>query len=226
MSEKVGVFLPTFNRPDLVRACVLQWMVQSRCPDIIVIHQNGSPESYEWAVADLKELMPIEWLFTPEKLPPVEWYRRPLQRLIELDCTHFFWADHDDLYWRQHIETRLDELDSCDLSLSNRNSILYHRGGEFQFQRRVQFVSHPAGGMSASMAFNRSFAQALHQDFLDHPELEYADCAVSEYTAPRFRRLISNQQTTVYVSHEGSQTSATWLDDILPKPAVKDSVNA
>lgn len=209
--ERVGVFVPTYKRPDLIRACVLQWALQSRQPDMIAIHQNGSPESYEWAISDIKEIQPCVWLHTAEKIPPVEWYRRPLAALIDAGCTHFFWADHDDIYLRHHVRTRLDELDHCEFAISDRASILFQTPHAYRFQPRVNFVSHPAGGMSASMAFTREFALALHQDFLDHPDMPYADHVTSSITRHKFPGHISKQQTTVYVSHAGSITSEAWL---------------
>jgi hypothetical protein len=215
MAEKVGVFLPTYMRPDLLRACVLQWAAQSRCPDVIAIHQNGTAESYEWCISDLKELVPCEWIFTPDSIPQVEWYRRPLQRLIDLGCSHFFWADHDDIYLRHHVATRLDELDHHDLAISDRNSILFQSPSAYKFQARVNFTSHPAGGMSSSMAFNRKFALALQEDFLDYPSMPYADQVVSKVTQSNFNNFISKQQTTIYVSHEGSMTSDIWLESAL-----------
>ncbi|WP_373090281.1 hypothetical protein [Zhongshania sp.] len=217
MAEKIGVFLPTYTRPDLLRGCVLQWAAQSRCPDIIVIHQNGTPQSYEWCISDLKDLLPCEWIFTPESPPQSEWYRRPLQRLIELGCSHFFWADHDDIYLRDHVTTRLDELDRYDFAISDRNSILFQSPSDYKFQARVNFTSHPAGGMSSSMAFNRKFALALQQDFLDYPTMPYADQVVSKITKPKFSSFVSKQQTTIYVSHAGSITSEIWLESALGK---------
>ena len=35
--------VPTFNRPDLLRSCVLQLAAQSRPPEVICVHQNGNP---------------------------------------------------------------------------------------------------------------------------------------------------------------------------------------
>jgi len=52
-AAKVGVLVPTFNRPDLLRACVLQLAAQSRPPDVVCIFQNGNPHSYQWAVEDI-----------------------------------------------------------------------------------------------------------------------------------------------------------------------------
>lgn len=214
MAEKVGVFLPTYNRPDLLRACLLQWIVQSRCPDFVVIHQNGSSESYEWCISDLKSFLPCEWIFSPQTLPAVEWYRRPLQRLIEAGCTHFFWADHDDIYLTHHVEARLNELDYCDFSISDKNSILFHRAGQYRFQPLVHFTSHPAGGMSSSMAFTRPFAEALHQAFLDTPDASYADHVVLAVTRQGFDCRQSDKRTAIYVSHDGSFSSHIWLEDV------------
>jgi hypothetical protein len=50
---RIGVFTPTHNRPDLIRALVLQMAMQVKKPDILCIHQNGDPESYQWVITDL-----------------------------------------------------------------------------------------------------------------------------------------------------------------------------
>ena len=39
---KVGVIIPTYKRPDLLRQAVLQWIVQTVKPDVLCINQNGA----------------------------------------------------------------------------------------------------------------------------------------------------------------------------------------
>ena len=95
--------VPTYNRPDLARACVLQLVSQSRRPDLICIHQNGNPQSYHWAVADIRTPTRLVWIHTPATIEQHQWYAVPLRHLLEQACTHFFWADHDDLYLYDHV---------------------------------------------------------------------------------------------------------------------------
>ena len=71
---RVGVMIPTYNRPDLLRSCVLQLAIQSRPPDIICVHQNGHPDSYQWAIDDLQVAPQLVSLHTPEKIAQHQWY--------------------------------------------------------------------------------------------------------------------------------------------------------
>lgn len=215
-SPRVGVFVPTFNRPDLARACVLQLLHQSRPPDLICIHQNGSAESYEWVVRDLG-FEGLIWLHSAERLRQHEWYLRPLRRLLDEGCTHLFWADHDDLYLSEHIASGLRELRDHDYSVSCRCGQLYLRRDAYRFVPEVDFRVHAPGGMSSSMCFTRAFGEQLARD-LEADRLEtYSDNVVAKQTMPRFSSLVSERRTTVYVSHEGSLTSASWLDAALPR---------
>ena len=171
-AERVGVLVPTYNRPDLARSCVLQLSAQSRAPDLICIHQNGHPDSYEWAVRDLRVHPELAWMHSPGKLPQHQWYARPLRFLLEQGCTHFFWADHDDLYLRHHVEAGLADLREA----------------------------------------------ALLQDLEGDTQHQYADNVVEHVTMPRFRCHVSERVTCVYHAHEGSVTSAGWLEAAFSPP--------
>lgn len=203
--------VPTFNRPDLLRSCVLQLAAQSRPPDVICIHQNGNPQSYQWAVADLRTGCDLVWLHTPQQLPQHQWYAIPLRFLIERDCTHFFWADHDDLYLRDHIERGLAELQDYDFSVSHRSALLYTKSADFRYSPEVEFTVHAPGGMSSTMCFNRAFAQQLLADITSDTQHHYTDNVVAHVTMPKFHCLRSSRCTAVYHAHEGSLTSQHWL---------------
>ncbi len=211
MSERVGVMIPTYQRPDLVRACVLQWLTQSRRPDVVCVHQNGHAESYEWCVADLRALGPVEWIHTPARIAQHQWYLIPLQRLLREGCTHFFWADHDDLYRHDHVERCLIDLEKSDFTVAERCGLLHVTHDDYRFQADVRFEAHAPGGMSSSMAFNRAFAEALADDLAEDRAHYFSDNVVAKVTLPRFVGHASSRRTTVYVSPRGSQTSAGWL---------------
>ncbi len=218
-ARKIGILIPSFRRPDFARMAVLQWATQTIRPDIIAVHQNGNAERFDWAVSDLGHLARIEWIHTPQKIPQHYWYWIPLKHLIASGCTHFFWADHDDIYLSNHIEQCLRELQDCDFSVAQRCGVLYVKGNDYRYVRSLGFTSHAPGGMSSSMCFNLAFAQGLLSDIerfgKDH---YYTDNIVAKVTMPRFRSKVSEtRQTTVYVAHPGSQTSATWIDDIFKK---------
>ena len=74
--------IPTYNRPDFLRASVAQWCMQTVRPDVICVHQNGNPESYEWCVEDMKDLCEIKWLHTTVQIPQHLWYLVPLEYLL------------------------------------------------------------------------------------------------------------------------------------------------
>jgi len=208
---QVGVIVPTYNRPDLLRSCVLQLAAQSRPPDVICVHQNGHPDSYAWSVADVQAPSRIVWLHTPEKIPQHQWYAVPLRHLIESGCTHFFWADHDDLYLRDHIACGLRDLEDFDFSVSPRCGLLFTKASDFRYAQEVDFNVHAPGGMSSTMCFNRAFAEELLRDITQDTQHHYTDNVVALVTMPKFRCHVSGRRTSIYHAHEGSITSQHWL---------------
>jgi hypothetical protein len=211
LPPKVGVMIPTYNRPDLARFCVLQFAAQSRPPDIICVHQNGVADSYQWAVADLRVAPKIAWLHTNAQLPQHQWYSIPLRRLLEEGCTHFFWADHDDLYLHDHVEKGLADLRDFDFSVSPRCGLLFTRAADYRYNPEVNFTSHAPGGMSSTMCFTRRFARELLEDIEADTSNQYTDNVVANVTMPKFRCKAGDRLTAVYHSHGGSVTSRDWL---------------
>lgn len=211
---QVGVMVPTYNRPDLLRACVLQLAAQSRPPDLVCVHQNGHADSYQWALEDLRLPMRLAWLHTPGPLArQQDWYAVPLRHLLEAGCSHFFWADHDDLYLRDHVAAGLAELADWDFSVSRRAGLLYTRGADWRFQPQVAFTAHAPGGMSSSMCFRRAFAEQLLHDLDADTEHFYADNVLAKVTMPRFRCFLSDRRTCIYHAHEGTVSSAGWVEE-------------
>src|ERR1700739_845337 len=78
LPAKVGVMVPTYQRPDLLRACLLQLAMQGPAPDVICIHQSGESDSYRWVIEDLRIPSQIACLPTPVQLPQHQWYSIPL----------------------------------------------------------------------------------------------------------------------------------------------------
>lgn len=215
-SSRIGVILPTFNRPDLARMAVLQMLAQSRVPDLICVHQNGHSDSYAWAVADLDQAR-IIWLHSAESLPQHQWYLRPLTILLERGCTHFFWVDHDDIYLRHHVEQSLIDLAAADFTVSDACGLLLQNGKDFSYQADVKFTSHAPGGMSSSMCFSRNFAAALADDLAQDQVHFYSDQVLAWVTAPKFQCITTQRRSTVYVSHPGTVSSAHWVAKALPE---------
>ena len=217
-AAKVGVLVPTFNRPDLLRACVLQLAAQSRLPDVVCIFQNGNPRSYQWAVEDIQTPARLVWMHTGQRVRQHDWYAVPLRQLVEMDCTHFFWADDDDLYLRDHVASGLEDLKDHDFSVSSRCGLLFTRGRDFRYGAQVEFSSHAPGGMSSTMCFNRAFAEQLLHDLAADRSDRYTDSVLASVTMPRFRCHRSERRTSIYHSHDGSSTSQGWLDAAFERP--------
>jgi hypothetical protein len=213
-----GVLVPTAGRPDLLRACVLQFAAQSRPPDIVCVHQNGEGPDYRWATADLRLPFRLDWMHTPARIRQHEWYAIPLQHLLGVGCTHFFWADHDDLYLRDHVAAGLAELADWDFSVSRRAGVLYTQPRDWRLDADTEFHSHAPGGMSSTMCFQRGFAQALLEDLRADTTHHYADNVVAKVTMPKFRCLSSERRTCIYHSHEGSVSSSGWIPEAFGSP--------
>ena len=52
LPPKIGVIAPTFNRPDFTRLLVLQMANQTLPPHVVCVHQNGTPQSYQWTIVN------------------------------------------------------------------------------------------------------------------------------------------------------------------------------
>jgi hypothetical protein len=211
MPARVGVLLTTHNRPDLARSAVLQFAAQSRPPDIICVHQNGEADSYSWSVADIRGESRVAWLHTASGLPQHKWYSIPLAYLVEQGCSHFFWADHDDLYMRDHVEKGLEDLVDHDFSVASTCSVLYTRAADFRYSPDVRFTSHSPGGMSGTMCFTRRFARELLADIEASEAHVATQDVLARVTMPKFRCKLSDRRTAVYHAHAGALTSAGWL---------------
>jgi len=215
---KIGVMTPTYNRPDLARFLLLQMANQTRRPDLVCIHQNGTPQSYEWAIADVTREFAVQWIHNAEQMPQHEWYAVPLARLIDEGCSHFFWCDHDDLYDRTHIAAGVATLGEgkFDFSVNRRAGCLLLKT-PYQYFAEMEFKAHDPGGMSSSMCFNRDFAIELLKDLrTPRPTAHYSDQVLRRVTMPKFRcHLHDGTATTTYVSHAGTVSSRSWVE---PKP--------
>ena len=212
---KIGVMTPTFNRPDCIRALVLQMQNQSRKPDLLVIHHNGNAQSYQWAIADITTDIEIVWLHTPEVLSQSQWYSVPLQRLIEAGCSHFFWCDHDDFYYRDHLQNAVAALDAgnfdhvvnhyCDLVLLKKSQV--------QFIPNNPVTYNPTGGMASSMCFSRPFAEELLRDLTNTHGNPNADGVVAGITMPKFSCHATEYVSTAYIAHAGTVSTPHWVTE-------------
>jgi len=213
MTVKVGVMIPTYKRPDLIRQAVLQWTVQTVKPDVLCINQNGSEQSYEWVIEDLKAMIKIKWIHVPNTIKQHLWYALPLKQLLLENCDVFLWADHDDIYYRTHVEKKLAALKDHDMTLSDTCGILFLKSNEYKYQKPAKFTAHAPGGMSSSIAFTRKFALTLLFDLTADEQFYYSDNVLAFTTMPKHKINITQDVTTVYVSHKGSHSSKHWVEE-------------
>jgi len=215
LKKKIGVFIPTYNRPDLIRSSILQFTAQTILPDVIAVHQNGNSESYESIINDISWSFKIKWIHTENKIRQHEWYRIPLQYLIENKCDLFFWVDHDDMYSSNHIENAIEELREYDFRISETADFIAINKNKFKICGPRQFKMHAPKGMSSSMAFNRKFAIELEKDLLEDRKHMYSDGVVAKKVMPKFKCFSSKNITTKYICRPGSETSKQWVEGIL-----------
>ena len=210
---KIGVMTPTYNRPDFIRSLVLQMQNQTLTPDILAIHENGHPESYRWAIDDIATSINVVWIHTPHAVCQDDWYATPLARLINENCTHFFWCDHDDFYYRNHIESGIKKLEEgYDHVVNQHCDQILLKKDKFEVSRHSQFTAHAPGGMSSSMCFRRNFAIDLLEDLKANQGTHYwSDNVVKHVTMPKFKCITSTASTTGYVAHAQSVSSSAWV---------------
>lgn len=211
---KIGIFVPTYNRPDLIRYCLLQLAAQTKKPDVVAVHQNGNPKSYKTIIEDLDWPFNIKWIHTKHKIREHEWYRIPLNYLIDEGCDLFFWVDHDDFYSKDHIKTAFYELKKYDFRISKGSNFIAIDTSlnKFKICKTNQFRGHIPGGMSASIAFNKNFAIELEKKLLEDKNQRHSDAVLAKEVMPKFKCLISKNKTTTYVCHPGSVTSNSWVN--------------
>jgi glycosyltransferase involved in cell wall biosynthesis len=217
---RIGVFAPTHDRPGFARTLAMQMAMQVKKPDVLCFHQNGDPESYQWAIADLPLPFTARWIHTPESIPQDEWYSHPLEVLLDDGCTHFFWCDDDDIYRSDHLDRSMmmltDKEDPCDFVVNGYSGMLFMRKAGYEYLPCQRFSAHAPGGMSSSMAFNRAFAEELFQDLIHNQgQLYFADQVVANVTMPKFRCKLDERQSpsTIYLCHPGADSSKHWLGE-------------
>ena len=214
--QKIGIISPTYNRPDFIRLLALQLENQNIRPDFVAFYQNGTPDSYEWAIKDIKHHYKYVWLHEKEKINQEEWYATPLEFLIKENCTHFFWCDHDDIYEASHIKKGMEKLNDYDYSVNKRSNLLLLKN-TYEYFPNQNFTAHDPGGMSSSMCFNRAFAEELVKDLRNNAKLTdgklcFADQVVKRVTMPKFNCLVNEEDaTTTYVCHPKTVSSSHWL---------------
>lgn len=210
---------PLYGRPDFARFAALQLAAQRRPPDTVIFFQNGEFDDYRWAIADLTLPYEHEWHHVRSRLPQELWYATPLKLLLEAGCDTFFWCDHDDIYFSNHISesVRLIEDTAADLIIDDYSGLLQVTGNSYRHMV-IRFTAHAPGGASSSMAFNRPFAEKLHQDLLANLETKqyrFADEVLAYVTMPKFVvHRTERKRSVCYVCHAGTYSSSHWLKSL------------
>ena len=212
---KIGVMTPTYNRPDCIRSLVLQMQNQSMHPDVLAIHHNGNAQSYQWAIADITTDIEIVWLHTPAVITQSQWYSVPLAHLIAADCSHFFWCDHDDFYYREHIENSVVTLNAgkFDHVVNHTCDLVLLKKSQFEFIPKNPVTYNPTGGMASSMCFNRQFADELLRDLNACHVQPNADGVVATVTMPKFKCHATQRVSTAYVAHATTVSTPHWVSE-------------
>ncbi len=221
--EKIGVFVATSSRPTMVRSLVLQFNEQTKIPHVMCVHQNGenSKTSYKNFVEDLKLKYKLEWIHNPKKLHQDEWFIEPIKYLISQGCDYLFWAEDDDLYYSNHIESSLEMMkkNGADMIVRNVCDVVKLWENKYDVKKDSNFTAHADIGVTCSIGFNSKFAQEFVNDCLKNIEnkqngkewMHFTDQVINRITAPKFNRYVHNKTSTCYVCHAGSFTSNAWL---------------
>lgn len=213
----IGVYLPSHNNPCFLRMALLQLLIQTRPPDLVVFHINGDERDYSWAIEDLLRgghfrSSRIIKHFSAGKLPEPQWQLVPLRTLVQRNCDVFFKFDHDDIYYSRHIERMIEPLAECDWVAQRHLPLLTipPMGASYKYEPRTDFTKiNPLGASASSCCFNRRFASTyVHA-------LEAAagtpDDVVMGVVLRSFRKRVVSfaEPTCCYVAHGGNVSSAS-----------------
>jgi len=222
MTPKIGIFTPLHGRPDFARMVAMQFAFQTVLPTHVAFYQNGPFENYQWAINDLKLPYRYDWIYngTTDKHQE-NWYGIPLKMLLSYDCDYYFWCDQDDIYQSDHISNSIADLilNDADIVLNSLGGLLKVNSKNFTYEV-TRFKAHDPDGISSSMAFNKRFAKELYIDLyknLDTVAHFWADNVVSRETMPKFKVYRNpTRHTVTYLCHNGTTSSAHWLEDLPP----------
>lgn len=117
---KVGCVIPVHARHLYLRSCLMQIHLQTRRPDICVVHING-PDARRYDLRCVEDLIEpwINIMYTPGPLSGTRLATTAgVKRLLELGADLFFKIDSDDIYQRKYFSQYLDKL--IEMNLLNR----------------------------------------------------------------------------------------------------------
>jgi len=212
---KIGIMVPTANRPHLIRSLVLQLENQTMKPSVVCIFKNGNADDYKWVISDLKVSFKIEWISVDVEVNGYDHYRIPLEYLLSKACTHFFWCDDDDIYFSHHIEESVRILNSgYDFNINKKCGLFKIYDRNYTYSSNFD-IPHDPGGHCSSISFNADFARSLAKDLFENINLNYSsDMVLAHVTMLKHKCCITDTiqpSTTAYVCHSGTISSSHWL---------------
>jgi hypothetical protein len=230
MSNKLGVYVCSYNNPVFLRHCLLQILHQSRLPDVVAVHENVNEHSYRWAVQDVIVSMRakgVNVLYhrTPHAMPMPTFFIQPLQTLIDADCALYAKCDVDDLFFHDHFEKQEALIFNPQLQqpendfAMNANSellVLLNKGG-YKHSPSVDFGTwNPTGAHPNSIVFNRAVAQEFVREMgipRNAPHGYNDDVILANYVLPKFKGIkVHRQPTSCFVAHGRNVSVAQWSD--------------
>jgi hypothetical protein len=220
---RLGVYITSHNNPLFLRFCVLQVLAQTVQPHLLVIHENNHETSYLWAANDLlaqahAQGMKVIAIHNQRINRVQDWHLIAIQKLIEEQCDYYFKFDHDDIYFRNHIERLTEVLDLGYDFVINKTAgrLILTPGQPYRYEPNIDFGKiHGPGGMSASLAFTRKFAMTNVIDLQEaNSSKVWEDDITARQTMPKYEGktvwITSDAPTTCYVSYGGNVSSAHW----------------
>jgi hypothetical protein len=232
LSNRLGVYVASYNNPVFLRHCLLQFLYQSRLPDVLVIHENASEKSYKWAVDDIipglmRAGVHVLYIHTPHSMPMPTFFIPPLQALLDLGCDLFIKADVDDIFYEQHLAIQEAMIFNPQLQqpehdfAMNANSellVLMNKGG-YKHSASVDFGTwNPTGAHPNNIIFNRSIAKEFVRE-MAIPRGYNDDVILATYVLPKFKGVkVHRAPTSCYVAHNKTASTSHWAD--VPPPEV------
>jgi hypothetical protein len=223
--KKVGAYIATYNNPYFLRATVLQVMVQTRKPEVLVVHQNNDKESYLWAIEDLLPLCHelgifLYYNYNPS-CPLIQNYDGiPIQYLLDNECDYIFKLDHDDIYRSNHFSLMIGGLEQGhDLVANRKAGIIFLKKKGYEYNPQIDFAEfNPMDIMASSMAFTRAFGTAYMSAVKDQGDTPcVVDNLMRDKVLPHFDGKVghfnSDNPSTIYLCYGGNISTSHWIDD-------------
>ena len=173
---KIAVAIATRNRPQWLRMFLLQMANQTTRPDVVVIYENGQPQSMK---DELYKDIPIktEFIYSSAKQVPPDYAIPALKRAIEYDPDVIFLMNDDNIYFATHIEKTLAGLQNgkYDVAYHTHGNFLACNGDVLEYFKSLDWAKH-----FANMGVDDGFVMSLRAARQYLVYLEYASKVCKE----------------------------------------------